>query len=563
MALAIAYGRQSDTANRNKANESDEESLSCRAQLDGCIRLATENGDKIVKEFSEQFTSFTADRPDLQAMLALIKENRNKFPKDSSERIKKLYIYKYGRLARGKLQTFLLTTLDNLDIEVIPVAEKQYTKDLAGELIQFVSSLFSAQQVKDALDQANETRRTLTENGKLICAGKAIYGYRYDFVNGKGSRQRVIDDVSAPTVRKIFQAIADGMSVYSLTDLLTKEEVPTPRGKLSRWCEKTITRIITNESYKGNKMVGYKYRPDDEKRYANGKKVINIVEGKPVGDCTPSIVTEELWDRANRLIEQSRRKPRSYEYWLKGRVRCGNCGRMLVRTYQSNRDRFQWTCSGNTHKKGCPNHYTNNRDIEPEAWQRLLRWVKDADVIEAKLKELELQLFDPSREELAKKNQSQLKAKKKKLGELLEAFGEDQRKAVRDACEVQIERLSSEIESLEELGKTYADSIREAEDARRRCQDLKTQIRRRIDEGAATEEEKTKLADAVGLSVVVWRLPDKTRFIAFNAFDYARKTLYAGHNGASSEKDFLSAPNCDSAYISLPDGYTGRQTRDR
>src|SRR5262249_54556920 len=150
-------------------------------------------------------------------------------------------------------------TLRGMGVEVVPVKDQQFGKDLSGKVMEFLTFAFAGAQVRDAIEQANSTRRTITDAGQLICCGKPAYGYGYD----KKKRQRIINPEEEKVVLRIYQAIADGISVYSLCDQLWADQVPTPRGKISRWSEKTIIRMIENPSYRGDKMQGYKYQRQD------------------------------------------------------------------------------------------------------------------------------------------------------------------------------------------------------------------------------------------------------------------------------------------------------------
>lgn len=206
MAAALAYARQSDLNNTKKVAETDVDSLSCRSQLEACRRLAAENNDTIVKEFSEQFTSFTAQRPEWQGLLAYVKENHARFSKGHTDRITRLYVHNYKRLGRDDVGYGVAVSLKSLGIEVVPVADKPFGDDMAGKIMQFLTYQFAGAQVNDAIEQANATRRSITDAGQLICCGKAAYGYRYD----KKTRQRVINPDEAKVVVRVFESIANG-----------------------------------------------------------------------------------------------------------------------------------------------------------------------------------------------------------------------------------------------------------------------------------------------------------------------------------------------------------------
>ena len=52
-----------------------------------------------------------------------------------------------------------------------------------------------------------------------------------------------------------------------------------------------------------------------------------VIDGTALGDPTPPIVSEELWEKANKIVtgKKFKRASRPFEHWLRGRVVCMDC----------------------------------------------------------------------------------------------------------------------------------------------------------------------------------------------------------------------------------------------
>lgn len=552
--LSISYARQSDQANSKRVNAEDDETLSIGSQLTACREKAAENKDKIIREFSEQFTGLTDARPQYQEMIRFLKDNIRRHPKpDDPQRIRKLYTYKYHRLGRKADDIVpLIGYFATMDIQVVPVRDQPFGNTPAEKAMLYMLMTFAEMQVADSITHATDARRQLTNNGKLVCAGPPLYGYRYDMA----IRTRVIVAEQAEVVRRIFDLAARGDGCDTIARRLQAEGILTPRGRDTRWSARTIGRLIKEPSYKGEPMVANRYKPTKE-RYRNGKHKIERVEGKPVGAPTPAIVSAELWERANKAAS-TRSKPQvRHDHWLIGRVVCA-CGKAMVRSAKPNRPNtggWAWMCVGYAKRRGCNNCYIPNKEIEPEAWDRLRRWVKDPEVVVQKLKELEGQLIDRNWEQEEKSILKTVARLRGKMSDLLDSFGSATRAAVRDAVTSKIDALAEEIESHEKMLASVQEHVAEARQTAAVLDEMRETIRARVWQGEATEAEKSALAEAIGLRIVVMRAEDGSRKVDFHAFGFSqhRALLWPFRSGIS-KKPLVKGQ---------PDGFSSQRTTDK
>jgi hypothetical protein len=142
--------------------------------------------------------------------------------------------------------------------------------------------------------------------------------------------------------------------------------------------------------------------------------------------------------------------------------------------------------------------------------------------VDAKLKDLEEKLIDPSRAKLVRDYERTITSLKRKFKALMDSWTDEPKKAVRQAIRDKIDQLGAQIEAHEKLREQYQEDAQRMEEARRHCQDLREHIRAQIDAGTATDEMKAKLAEANGLTVIVTKNPDGSRNVQSPAFDYAR-----------------------------------------
>ena len=136
-----------------------------------------------------------------------------------------------------------------------------------------------------------------------------LYGYRKEY------RSYYIVPEEAKTVRRIFADYISGKSLKSIADALTKEKVVYYQDKTT-WTKSAVSRIIENAHYAGD----FEY---------------------------PAIISKEdfetAFDRKNSR-GGTREKDTEKIAWLKGRMRCGVCGRRVTRIRHYSYNRERWIC---------------------------------------------------------------------------------------------------------------------------------------------------------------------------------------------------------------------------
>lgn len=146
--------------------------------------------------------------------------------------------------------------------------------------------------------QSAQTKKALRgrlERGETV--GTLQFGYKSD------NNKLVIDEVTAPIVREIFNKSLSGTGTEPIAQWLISEGVPTKNK--GTWQHTTINKIIKNPIYKGVRTYG------------------------GVDYSSPIIIDEALWDKTNehlQIMRQYTGKPTHHKYLLSNILKCGKCG---------------------------------------------------------------------------------------------------------------------------------------------------------------------------------------------------------------------------------------------
>ncbi|MFC1982747.1 recombinase family protein [Chloroflexota bacterium] len=195
------------------------------------------------------------------------------------------------------------------------------------------ASELEAAQIKE---RTRRGKRTKAEKGILPQGtGIGLYGYRWD----KASKKRIPINSEVKVVEHIFNLIAQGYTRYEVAKQLNADGIPTKSG--SMWHPLTIERMVTNPSYTGKTYFG--------KTTREGKKFKSLPRDKwsILTDVTPAIISQELFDRAQRVLKGSkelhRGRPQN-EYLLTGHIKCGYCNSHLVGSCLHHKYRYYHCC---------------------------------------------------------------------------------------------------------------------------------------------------------------------------------------------------------------------------
>ena len=183
------------------------------------------------------------------------------------------------------------------------------------------------------------------KNG-VVLGNSRMYGYKKE--HGK----LIIDEYEAEMVREIFKKYATGeWSTPRIEKWLLEQGYTNHNGDpINRG---TINHIIRNPKYKGY-YVGGKVKIED--MFTKKQRFLPQEEWtmyKDDGETVPAIVSEEIWDRANKIFDERSSNIKSHRTAYKtknlftGKIFCGLDGApyyMRQRGIRGSQD-LLWTCS--------------------------------------------------------------------------------------------------------------------------------------------------------------------------------------------------------------------------
>jgi site-specific DNA recombinase len=307
---------------RVSTDDQDKEGTSLQTQRDACLAFCKQKGYEVVNRFSETYSGLTIERPELNRLRDLIRNNE----------IDVLVIYCLDRLSRNATHGVIIRDeLDQHHVLLESVTE-DIDKSPLGEAITYLRGTFAQIEAEKIRERTMRGKQARLKEGKLPHGtGKGIYGYDWHKETGR----RSINESEAKVVQKIFTMILKGYSFNKIAIEFNNLKIKSKSGSL--WHPLTIRRIATNETYTG-KTYSCK-----TKRVARGKVIARPVsEWVSLPNITPPIITEEMFKRVQDAIlkhKQEHTPNHNAVYLLTGFAKCSKCGTGLIGTTLTDKKR--------------------------------------------------------------------------------------------------------------------------------------------------------------------------------------------------------------------------------
>jgi DNA invertase Pin-like site-specific DNA recombinase len=325
---------------RVSTKEQAEEGYSIPAQAEVCRRFIADQGWELADEYVDRGESArSADRPQLQAMLAHLAEDRT---------VDCLVVHKLDRLARNlEDHAAVRVALRKAGVQLHSVTES-LEDSASGKLVEgilaSIAEFYSAnlgQEIRKGMDQK------AAQGGWPV---RAPFGYRNVRREGRGrGGEAVIEpDPQAPLVAWAFERYAgDGsVALASLTEQLVgkglRNRLGNPPGISA------VHRMLRNPVYAG--VVRWKGVERD-------------------GIHTP-LVSRQLFDKVQSVLDaHSTGGERSWkhDHYLKGTLLCAECGSKLYFTLIKGRFGYFRCIGRNTSRTRCSQgRYVPAAELEHE-----------------------------------------------------------------------------------------------------------------------------------------------------------------------------------------------------
>ena len=266
-----------------------------------------------------------------------------------------------SRFARNTVDS--LTTIRKLKehgTEVYFEKENIWTFDSKGELLLTIMSSLAQEESRSISENVRWEQRKKFNDGRFGLNYKHFLGYDKGPDGGL-----VIHEEQAIIVRRIFGEFLSGKSPYAIARGLTADGIPSPAGK-PRWNDLTIRRVLSNETYKGDKLLQKTYSNDflDKTRRVNHGEVPQVyVEG-----CHKAIIPESTFNRVQREIERRKGCHASGGTIFSAKIFCEDCGQMYgPKVWHSNdpaHRRVIWQCNSKFHDKRCQTPHLTEDEIK-------------------------------------------------------------------------------------------------------------------------------------------------------------------------------------------------------
>lgn len=318
------------------STDSDEQLSSYAAQVDFYTQHIRSNPEwEFVDVYTDEGISGTNTKK---------RDGFNRMIADAMEgKIDLILTKSISRFARNTVDT--LTTVRKLkekNIEVYFEKENIYTLDAKGEVMITIMSSLAQEESRSISENVTWGIRKSMADGKFSLAYKYFLGYE----KGENGLPEIVEE-EAKIVRKIYSLFLEGYTVRMIADYLTKQGIPTPKGK-KKWCVSTVMSILTNEKYKGDALLQKTYTADFLTKSV--RKNQGEVPQYYIENSHPAIIDPETFELVQNEIE--RRRPNRHKLHrnslFTAKIICSDCGGFYGRKVwhsNSKHKKYIWRCN--------------------------------------------------------------------------------------------------------------------------------------------------------------------------------------------------------------------------
>jgi site-specific DNA recombinase len=306
-APAVIYMRVSTREQAEKGGEA--EGFSIPAQREACERKAASLSAVVVERFAERGESAkTADRPELQRMLAFIAEHPVKY----------VIVHKVDRLARNRADDVAISlAIRQAGAELVSVSEN-IDETPSGALLHGIMAAIGEFYSRNLATEVIKGTTQKAKNGGTPSRAPLGYLNLRRLENGREIRYVEVDPERGPLMAWAFEAYATGeWTIRGLEAELAR------RGLTTRPGPKTPSKPVSDKQLQG--LLRHPY-------------YLGLVRYRGVlyAGKHPAIVTHETWQRVQDLLTARHlagEKQREHPHYLKGSICCGTCGARLIVNY--------------------------------------------------------------------------------------------------------------------------------------------------------------------------------------------------------------------------------------
>lgn len=449
------------------SRDEDEELNSLTNQRSIIAGYAEKNGFTIAGEsFDDNVSGMHFDRDGIEKICEAVEQNQ----------IDAVIVKDLSRLGCHRTQTAVfIDYLKKHDVRVISVTENIDTSNENDDLVIGMKQIINDMYAKDASRKIRSTYRQKQKEGIVLIPP---FGYFKD----KNTRQVVIVEEAADTVRLIFKLYLDGYGFKQIAKKLNADGVHTPAyyqqtllgknvphtwpqiSKQQLWISTTIKRILENEFYAGT-LICHKTRTD---KINKTFRFIPPEEQYRHENAVPAIIDRETWQQAQFLLQKRvkdrvRAAPGQKIHRYTGIIECADCHSVCTartRKLPQGGRRVEYIC--NTYhrygKEYCTTHLIREEVLDDLVYKELLRVKKMAhanwEAIDALAKDWAAQKFNAERQ--IDRLQERISVLKNEVEQILMERIRD--KAHANIYDVMLQKRDEAIQSAEQQINEYRDA---------------------------------------------------------------------------------------------------------
>ena len=295
-------------------------------------KYAKDNGFENIQIFIDDgYSGVSFNRPDFQRLLEMMEQGK----------VATLITKDLSRLGRNYIEVGNYTEMlfPRWNVRYIAVNDNYDSLYSEGNEFAPFKNLFNEWFARDTSKKIRAVVKAKAERGERVST-QIPYGYKKD-PDVKG--HLLIDEETAPIVRRIFELCAQGMGPTNIGNVLSKDMVFKPTfyryhrqgvygtitdtDKPYGWTSETVSDILRNEVYLGHtincrtRVISYK-----DKRQVDVPKS----EQYRFENTHEAIIDQETWDAVQKVREGKRRRNNMGELdKYSGLLYCADCGSKL------------------------------------------------------------------------------------------------------------------------------------------------------------------------------------------------------------------------------------------
>lgn len=366
----------------------DEQTHSTSGQIQELRQYADSEGLEIVAEIEDKGEKrHTLDRPGIDQLRELCE----------SGEVSEVWAWEWSRYGEFPMPETLTMELEDFGVRLRSLDDGGGGEN--GYEMNVIKSLFSRREQRDRVRRIKRGKSDKARRGEIDVGGRAKYGF--EFVrDGKGKAVGyAVSEQTMCHVRRIFDMVAEGSSLYSVCKALESDRIASPAGK-QRWSAKAIRDIIGDDAYNPHpaaeleSMVSMILEPDHvygvnwsgrkRSQFKSSRSKDRVVyhtsreEQVPVPvDLTGSGLDRGTVERAREAIKDNKQPSKvGGRFWeLSGGIlTCAHCGKHMIAYSRKSRDERKvhtyYRCRyGTLPDFECPNRKSHRaEELETRAW---------------------------------------------------------------------------------------------------------------------------------------------------------------------------------------------------